>query len=239
MVLSGYLAQSSALWSVLALALVATPLSGAAAREAIVEVGSQLGDSALSTEQAELAVGGVFIEPVVGTVIADRTADLSGRKIYSDRSAVAGSGTVVAFLDRPPRPVSNGAALGPAGSPLSRGVVTGRFGETRSQGGGGTHIHAGVDLAAPQGSAVMAVRDGVVSVASWAGSYGLLVVVRHADGQETRYAHLSAVGVAPGQAVRQGQVVGLVGSTGRSTGPHLHFEVRDRGRPVDPLAALR
>jgi len=99
-------------------------------------------------------------------------------------------------------------------------------------------FHAGVDLAAPAGKIVRATADGVVARAGWSGGYGLLVVVRHANGYETRYAHMSRIRVAAGDALVKGQVIGNVGSTGRSTGPHLHYEVRRDGRPVDPKAYM-
>lgn len=98
--------------------------------------------------------------------------------------------------------------------------------------------HAGLDIAAPQGAPVVAAAAGRVERAGPAGTYGNLVVVRHPDGSETRYAHLSAIGVRVGDEVAAGAPLGQVGSTGRSTGPHLHFEVRRDGRPVDPWPLL-
>jgi murein DD-endopeptidase MepM/ murein hydrolase activator NlpD len=94
--------------------------------------------------------------------------------------------------------------------------------------------HDGVELAAPMGSPVIATADGVVSTAAWAGGYGLLVAVEHGRGRQTRYAHLSRLNVAVGQRVRHGEVIGFVGSTGRSTGPHLHYETRVNGRAINP-----
>lgn len=88
-------------------------------------------------------------------------------------------------------------------------------------------FHSGTDLAAPLGTPVLATRAGRVAVSSPMGGYGLTVIIRHDDGQlESRYAHLSQVSVQPGEWVEQGEVIGLVGSTGTSTGPHLHFEMR-------------
>lgn len=88
-------------------------------------------------------------------------------------------------------------------------------------------FHTGTDLAAPLGTPVLATRAGRVAVSSPMGGYGLTVILRHDDGQlESRYAHLSQVSVQPGEWVEQGEVIGLVGSTGTSTGPHLHFEMR-------------
>ena len=98
--------------------------------------------------------------------------------------------------------------------------------------------HNGLDIAAPTGTPVVAALGGTVERAGPAGTYGNLVVVRHPDGSETRYAHLSAISVKSGQRVEAGAPLGAVGTTGRSTGPHLHFEVRRDGRPVDPWPLL-
>lgn len=103
---------------------------------------------------------------------------------------------------------------------------------------GGNLFHGGIDLAAPVGTPVRAARSGVVTLAGWSGSYGYAVYLDHGDGTETRYAHLSAVLVEVGAVLRQGDTLGLVGSTGASTGPHLHFELRRAGRAVDPLPVL-
>jgi len=95
--------------------------------------------------------------------------------------------------------------------------------------------HTGVDYAAPTGTPVMSVADGVVSESSYQGAYGNMVVVQHNANQSTVYAHLSRMNVRKGQTIKQGETVGAVGSTGLSTGPHLHFEFRINGRHVDPL----
>ncbi len=92
---------------------------------------------------------------------------------------------------------------------------------------GDQRLHTGTDLAAPTGTPVLAAKDGTVTTADYLGGYGLTVILHHEQGtEETRYAHLSQLMVRPGETVKQGDVVGLVGSTGNSTGPHLHFEVR-------------
>jgi murein DD-endopeptidase MepM/ murein hydrolase activator NlpD len=103
---------------------------------------------------------------------------------------------------------------------------------------GGTTTHPGLDLAAPVGAEVGAAAGGTVIHAGPAGTYGNLVTLRHANGFETRYAHLSAVDVAVGDTVQAGQDVGKVGTTGYSTGPHLHFEVRRDGQTIDPAPLL-
>jgi LysM repeat protein len=102
--------------------------------------------------------------------------------------------------------------------------------------------HTGVDFAVPTGTSVKAVAAGRVVSSGWAGSFGYQVVVRHADGRYTQYAHLSAISVKSGQGVGAGQRLGRSGSTGNSTGPHLHFEVRTGpgfGTDIDPVAYLR
>jgi murein DD-endopeptidase MepM/ murein hydrolase activator NlpD len=103
----------------------------------------------------------------------------------------------------------------------------------------GTRMHTGLDFPAPTGMPVLAARTGVVTVARPLPGYGHTVAIRHKLGVSTLYAHLSAILVEPGQTVAVGQAVGRVGSTGRATGPHLHFEVRVRGAAVDPLPAFR
>jgi murein DD-endopeptidase MepM/ murein hydrolase activator NlpD len=100
---------------------------------------------------------------------------------------------------------------------------------------GGRRQHQGIDLAAPTGTPVYATADGVVGRADWYSSYGLYISVNHGAAMETRYAHLSRLAVTAGDFVKKGDVIGYVGSTGRSTGPHLHYEVRVEGVAVNPI----
>lgn len=95
--------------------------------------------------------------------------------------------------------------------------------------------HNGVDLAAPTGTPVYATADGIIGRADWFSSYGLYISIDHGAELETRYAHLSRLAVAAGDRVRKGDIIGYVGSTGRSTGPHLHYEVRVDGVAVNPI----
>ncbi|MFM9371228.1 peptidoglycan DD-metalloendopeptidase family protein [Streptomyces sp. Da 82-17] len=102
--------------------------------------------------------------------------------------------------------------------------------------------HTGTDFVVPTGTPIKAIGEGTVVSAGWSGSYGNEVVIRHADGHYSQYAHMTSLNVASGQTVSGGQQIGLSGSTGNSTGPHLHFEVRtgpSYGSDVDPLAYLR
>ncbi len=118
------------------------------------------------------------------------------------------------------------------------GRITSYFGR-RNLGLGTSSFHRGLDVAAPTGTPIVASRSGTVSFAGWSGSYGYLVRVRHAGGDETWYAHQSRILVSLGEWVEQGQAIGRVGSTGLSTGPHIHFEIRRRGTALDPLGELR
>jgi murein DD-endopeptidase MepM/ murein hydrolase activator NlpD len=115
------------------------------------------------------------------------------------------------------------------------GPVTSGFGPRSHPIYGGTRMHTGVDIAASQGTPIKAAGDGVVKMAGWNGGYGNWTLVDHGGGLATGYGHQSRIAVSVGQHVSTGQVIGYVGSTGASTGPHLHWEVRVNGNPVDPM----
>ncbi|EBA11658.1 M23 family metallopeptidase [Roseobacter sp. CCS2] len=100
-------------------------------------------------------------------------------------------------------------------------------------------LHAGTDFAAPIGTPIYATADGVISHAGWASGYGRLIKIRHDFGIETRYAHLNTMDVRVGQRVSRGERIGAMGNSGRSTGPHLHYEVRVNGNPVNPMTYIR
>jgi murein DD-endopeptidase MepM/ murein hydrolase activator NlpD len=119
------------------------------------------------------------------------------------------------------------------------GRLTSYFGR-RNLGMGTAAFHRGLDIAAPTGTPIVAARTGTVIFAGWSDrGYGNLVTIRHADGAQTWYAHASRILVRPGQRVSQGETIALVGSTGISTGPHLHLELHVDGRAIDPLSQLR
>ena len=123
----------------------------------------------------------------------------------------------------------------PSRNPLSASYTSSGYGNRTHPVLGGTRSHKGVDLAAPTGTPIYATADGTVGKAEWFSSYGMYVAIDHGGDLETRYAHMSRIAVASGQRVRKGDVIGYVGSTGRSTGPHLHYEVRVAGAAVNPV----
>lgn len=182
--------------------------------------------------------------------------------IQSSQATVFGGVAVLAAAAAPLSPAPDTAATIAPGSEVTRttvvaepaGPVTrliafalpvpGReinsgFGLRRLAGEAAARQHAGVDIAAPKGSSVYASSEGVVLRTGYdAKGYGHFIEVRHPNSLTTLYGHLSRVDVASGQAVEQGERIGLVGSTGRSTGPHLHFEVRRNNRQIDPTRVL-
>ena len=118
------------------------------------------------------------------------------------------------------------------------GLLSSSFGGRSDPFSGEGAFHTGIDLVAPSGTAVHATADGVVTTAAWSGAYGKLVIISHGNGLDTYYAHLSQFLIVPGQEVRRGEVIALSGGTGRATGPHMHYEVRLHGTPVNPYKYL-
>jgi murein DD-endopeptidase MepM/ murein hydrolase activator NlpD len=121
-----------------------------------------------------------------------------------------------------------------AGRPVARGWVSSPFGQRVDPFSGGSAWHAGLDFSAKPGTAVQAAAGGVVIYADFRPDYGNTVEINHGDGYVTRYAHQQELKVTTGDVVKRGQTIGTVGSTGRASGPHLHFEVLKNGRHVDP-----
>jgi murein DD-endopeptidase MepM/ murein hydrolase activator NlpD len=119
------------------------------------------------------------------------------------------------------------------------GQITGSFGERIDPFNGEGAFHSGVDISSSYGQPVIAPADGVVEFADFLGGYGRMIVLDHGHAITTRYGHLSGVAVVAGQSVHRGDTIGYVGLTGRSTGPHLHYEVRINDTPVNPHKYLR
>lgn len=116
-----------------------------------------------------------------------------------------------------------------------RGILTDGFGGRRDPFTGRPASHPAIDISSAHGQPVLAPADGVVVKAEWGNGYGNVIYLSHGYGYSTRYAHLASFKVKPGQRVRRGEVIAHVGNTGRSTGPHLHYEVRVNGNPANPL----
>ena len=127
----------------------------------------------------------------------------------------------------------------PSRMPVNGAALTSGYGMRWHPVLGGHRQHKGVDLAQPMGSPVYATADGMVSKADWFSSYGLFISLEHGGNIQTRYGHLSRLNVAAGQTVHKGDLIGYVGTTGRSTGPHLHYEVRIAGVAVNPVPYLQ
>jgi murein DD-endopeptidase MepM/ murein hydrolase activator NlpD len=127
----------------------------------------------------------------------------------------------------------------PGGRPVMQGWISSYFGHRADPFTGRNAFHRGVDFAGPAGAQVVAVASGVVTYSKERFGYGRTVEINHGNGYVTRYAHNQKVLVAVGDTVQKGQAIALMGSTGRSTGPHLHFEVLKQGRAVDPMSFVR
>lgn len=138
-------------------------------------------------------------------------------------------------LDRPAQPQMSI----PSAKPVTGVTFTSGYGVRSDPFRGGAAMHAGVDLAGPIGTAIYATADGIVGRATWANGYGNLVELEHGRGIQTRYGHLSQILVKQGQRVKRGDLIAKMGSTGRSTGSHLHYEVRLEGEAVSPLPYLQ
>lgn len=142
------------------------------------------------------------------------------------------------FLSQEVANMSDRTAHIPAIQPISekylRAMASG-YGYRRDPVYGTTKFHEGMDFSSPIGTPVYATGDGTVTHASWQSQYGNLIEINHGYNYTTRYAHLSEILVKPGQNVKRGDLIGKVGNTGKSTGPHLHYEVRFRGQPQNPV----
>ena len=166
------------------------------------------------------------------------TGDARFKSLFSSWTAMErtsptlGSGAEVTAYSSP---IPQRAVSVPSRMPLEGASLTSGFGMRTHPVLGGRRAHAGIDLAAKTGTPVYATADGVIGRADWYSSYGLYISINHGASMETRYAHLSRLAVAAGDNVKKGDLIGYVGSTGRSTGPHLHYEVRVDGLAVNPI----
>jgi murein DD-endopeptidase MepM/ murein hydrolase activator NlpD len=123
----------------------------------------------------------------------------------------------------------------PSRRPVDQMSLTSRFGVRNDPFNGRRARHNGIDIPGPIGTPIFATADGTIGRAQWVNGYGKYVEIEHGHAMQTRYGHLSQIAVEPGQRIRRGDIIGYMGSTGRSTGSHLHYEVRIAGAPVNPI----
>ena len=181
-----------------------------------------------------------IVEPVREAQQGDlaENGDQRFKSLFSNWTAIErtsptmGSGAEVAAYSSP---LPQSGISVPSRMPLEGAALTSDFGMRTHPVLGGRRRHSGIDLAAPTGTPIYATADGIIGRADWFSSYGLYISIDHGASMETRYAHLSRLAVAAGDNVKKGELIGYVGSTGRSTGPHLHYEVRVDGVAVNPI----
>ena len=168
-------------------------------------------------------------EAAVEELIREKEAEEAARRAAARRAAL------LAGEEPPPESGAPGALSWPVS-----GRISSPFGMRTNPVSGRFILHSGIDIAAEMGTTILAPAEGRVISAGWNdGGYGNMIIISHGGSMSTLYGHLSQIFVGVDQDVRKGQAIGAVGSTGHSTGPHLHFEVRLDGRPVDPMSYLR
>ena len=184
---------------------------------------------ALAANPAQANEAAATTTQITGAVATQNaTGDREFSELFASWKSIDTTGGIVATSP------SIAAISVPAGMPLQSAMLTSDYGMRTHPVLGGRRNHKGVDLAQPTGTPVYATADGIVSKAEPYSSYGNYIQIEHGGELQTRYAHLSGYAVGAGEQVRKGQLIGFVGSTGRSTGPHLHYEVRVAGEAVDP-----
>jgi murein DD-endopeptidase MepM/ murein hydrolase activator NlpD len=180
-------------------------------------------------ETSQGGVGGVRNDDMSGNPYRDDVDKMSFRSHRLDRD--------LSVLEQKFVAQSQLLSCTPSIAPV-RGILTDGFGGRSDPFTGEQGTHNAVDISSAVGQPVRAPADGVVVKAEWANGYGNVVYLSHGFGYSTRYGHLSGYAIRPGQRVQRGDIIGYVGSTGRSTGPHLHYEVRLNNNPVNPLAYI-
>lgn len=200
--------------------------TGAVMRKQAQEMSSQLANAGLDMGQ----VRGLFDSMAAGGLPSDpETEELYSYFVGDD---------VVGSFDELQR-LGNFIAALPSARPLPGGYVTSGFGMRRHPVTGRADAHKGIDFVARKNDQIVAAGDGIVRFVGRNGGYGNQVILEHGNEIVTSYAHMSSMSVKVGDVVRAGDVLGVVGSTGLSTGPHLHFEVRFKGRHLDPVKVLK
>jgi murein DD-endopeptidase MepM/ murein hydrolase activator NlpD len=212
----------------------ASPAAGGAPTSALHQAATQL--ESLLVKQLLTASGAFHGDSsVAGSTL---TKELFADTLAQAVASAGGLGLAPLLEQSLGGAASSGQSPATTATHLPPGVTSG-FGERLDPLTGKRSEHTGVDLGAPEGTPVPAAKDGVVVAAGARGGYGNAVEVAHADGSTTLYAHLSQVNAEPGDQVQEGETLGLVGQTGRTTGPHLHLEVRKAGHFLNPGQVLK
>ncbi len=175
-------------------------------------------------------LGGPEPAEVTETTVAELTEEMTN--LFSE---LQDRGDKLSLLERLIMERDLDAEILPAGSPVLSGFITSKFGYRKDPINRKGSLHLGVDFAGKRGAPIVAVADGLVILAETRNGFGRTVEIRHGNGLVTRYAHNQELKVKEGDLVKQGQVIATLGSSGRATGPHLHFEVLKDGEQVDPL----
>jgi murein DD-endopeptidase MepM/ murein hydrolase activator NlpD len=220
----------------------------------MLEIGGKRGSTERSGQRLD-AMGGNDARVDVGAAIVETVPNVRqtaivtpklSNNVNATRPTLVNDIVIISEAPESPTanrtiPISRSSASGnnmPSIWPVA-GAIRGGFGVRHNPfGGPGSEFHKGQDISAAYGSQVIATADGVVVIAGWLRGYGNVVYVDHGNGISTRYGHLSHIDVTVGQTVKRGDNLGLVGSTGRSTGPHLHYEVRIDGQATNPIPYL-
>jgi len=178
-----------------------------------------------SATAANAADGEVAVASVAGTALAaSGQGDAQFRSLFNSWKLADGEGGATASI--------------PSQKPVEALSLSSSYGVRSDPFTGRARRHEGIDIPGPMGTPIYATADGVAEHAGWSNGYGNLVKLSHGAGLETRYGHMSALSVNPGDHIAKGQIIGYMGSTGRSTGSHLHYEVRIDGAAVNPLPFL-
>lgn len=224
-------------------------LNAKPSRIAAALAAASLFQAAAASADADEDSGSVPVTPTVIAIGSTSSASISvlqttGMAAITVSKAADAAGQPIDYSRMIPSAQGHSARLAtvgrlPSRMPVSAAALTSGFGWRRHPVLGSYRAHRGVDLAAPMGTPIIATSDGTVRAAGWSGGYGLLVALDHAGGMQTRYGHMSRLNVVPGQRVRSGEVIGFVGSTGMSTGSHLHYEVRVNGQAVNPMSGRK
>jgi murein DD-endopeptidase MepM/ murein hydrolase activator NlpD len=192
------------------------------------------------------ALYGLKQQPTLVTASAEKIQDLdvssSLDQLHALRTSALSGATMVGLTMGLTRNVTTADWIKANSAPNLwpvEGQVTGSFGERIDPFNGEGAFHSGVDIGSSYGHPIVAPADGVVTMTDTMGGYGKTIMISHGNGISTRYGHLSGFAVAAGQHVQRGEVIGYVGESGRSTGPHLHYEVRINDTPVNPYKYLR